>query len=151
MAHSNCAQTVRVRYNGAVVTIAALTIDDSLCGGEEIYRFIHHNFLLLHTCNIIPRMYKGSHLFPSHSAWCMHVRRGLYRGYICRGKWCMLTRSLSLSLSHTHTLTLTYTYTRIHPPLTHTHTPTHTHKAAAASTRSHAVARGCRNIIRISE
>lgn len=34
------AQTVRVRYNGEVVPISALTIDDSLCGGEEIYRQI---------------------------------------------------------------------------------------------------------------
>ena len=32
------AQVVRVRHNGEVVPISALTIDESLCGGEEIYR-----------------------------------------------------------------------------------------------------------------
>jgi hypothetical protein len=32
------AQVVKVRHNGAVVPISALTLDDTLCGGEEIYR-----------------------------------------------------------------------------------------------------------------
>jgi hypothetical protein len=32
------AQVVRVRHNGAVVPITALTLDETLCGGEEIYR-----------------------------------------------------------------------------------------------------------------
>ena len=33
-------QTVRVRHNGEVIPIVALTIDESLCGGDEIYRFV---------------------------------------------------------------------------------------------------------------
>ena len=36
------AQVVRVKHNGAVIQITELTLDETLCGGEEIFRLSMH-------------------------------------------------------------------------------------------------------------
>ena len=46
-------QTVRVRHNGEVIPIVALTIDESLCGGDEIYRFVCFALLCLSSSKVI--------------------------------------------------------------------------------------------------